>query len=68
MAFAAMHVFRAAQPALLYLSPSCCLSFIFNAMRRNELGYVWNWEDGADEKKEKEKAEKEKKDKEGKES
>ncbi|KAG8744458.1 hypothetical protein FRC10_010128 [Ceratobasidium sp. 414] len=68
MAFAAMHMFSAAQPALLYLSPSCCLAFIFNAVKRDELGYVWNWEDGADEKKEKEKADKEKKDKEGKES
>ncbi|KAG8719544.1 hypothetical protein FRC09_010982 [Ceratobasidium sp. 395] len=65
MAFAAMHVFRAAQPALLYLSPTCCLSFIFNAIQRDELGYVWSWEDGADEK---ERKEKEKKEKEGKES
>jgi minor histocompatibility antigen H13 len=87
MAFAAMHVFRAAQPALLYLrcvfwfiwlgwgtdwdacSPTCCLSFIFNAVQRNELGYVWGWEDGAEEEKEKEEREKkEKKEKEGKES
>ncbi|KAG8763679.1 hypothetical protein FRC12_008447, partial [Ceratobasidium sp. 428] len=65
MAFAAMHIFRAAQPALLYLSPTCCLSFIFNAIQREELGYVWSWEDGAEEK---ERKEKEKKEKEGKES
>ncbi|KAG8709980.1 hypothetical protein FRC09_000367 [Ceratobasidium sp. 395] len=65
MAFAAMHIFRAAQPALLYLSPTCCLSFIFNAIQRDELGYVWSWEDGAEEK---ERKEKEKKEKEGKES
>ncbi|KAG8758075.1 hypothetical protein FRC12_010099 [Ceratobasidium sp. 428] len=65
MAFAAMHIFRAAQPALLYLSPTCCLSFIFNAIRRDELAYVWGWEDGAEEK---ERKEKEKKEKEGKES
>ncbi|KAF8745890.1 Presenilin, signal peptide peptidase, family, partial [Rhizoctonia solani] len=52
MAFAAMHVFKAAQPALLYLSPTCCLSFIFTALKRNEWKYVWAWEDGAEEEKE----------------
>ncbi|KAI0254114.1 signal peptide peptidase-domain-containing protein [Lactifluus subvellereus] len=41
-----MHVFRAAQPALLYLSPACILSFVFTAWRRGELIEVWEWNDG----------------------
>ncbi|EKM80937.1 hypothetical protein AGABI1DRAFT_56125 [Agaricus bisporus var. burnettii JB137-S8] len=41
-----MHVFRAAQPALLYLSPACILSFVITATFRGELGEAWNWSDG----------------------
>ncbi|CAE6480245.1 unnamed protein product [Rhizoctonia solani] len=68
MAFAAMHVFRAAQPALLYLSPTCCLSFIFTALKRGEWSYVWNWEDGAEEEKERKEWEEKQKQKEDKSS
>ncbi|KAL5631959.1 hypothetical protein ACGC1H_000100 [Rhizoctonia solani] len=68
MAFAAMHVFRAAQPALLYLSPTCCLSFIFTALKRKEWAYVWNWEDGAEEEKERKEWEEKQKQKEDKSS
>ncbi|CAE6386659.1 unnamed protein product [Rhizoctonia solani] len=68
MAFAAMHVFRAAQPALLYLSPTCCLSFIFTALKRKEWSYVWNWEDGAEEEKERKEWEEKQKQKEDKSS
>ncbi|CAE6434466.1 unnamed protein product [Rhizoctonia solani] len=66
MAFAAMHVFKAAQPALLYLSPSCCLSFILTALKRNEWKYVWAWEDGAEEEKERKEWEEKQKQKEDK--
>lgn len=41
-----MHVFHAAQPALLYLSPACILSFILTAWRRGELSEAWQWTDG----------------------
>ncbi|KXN90625.1 Minor histocompatibility antigen H13 [Leucoagaricus sp. SymC.cos] len=44
-----MHVFHAAQPALLYLSPSCTLSFAVTASLRGELKEVWNWNDGPEE-------------------
>jgi minor histocompatibility antigen H13 len=40
-----MHVFRAAQPALLYLSPACILSFVITAATRGELGTAWAWSD-----------------------
>jgi len=43
-----MHVFHAAQPALLYLSPACILSFVITAWRRGELIEAWRWNDGAD--------------------
>jgi len=43
---AVMHVFHAAQPALLYLSPACILSFILTAWRRGELSEAWQWNDG----------------------
>jgi minor histocompatibility antigen H13 len=49
-----MHVFRAAQPALLYLSPACILSFLLTALARGELKAAWAWSD--DPEKEKEKA------------
>ncbi|KAH9978656.1 signal peptide peptidase-domain-containing protein [Lactifluus volemus] len=41
-----MHIFRAAQPALLYLSPACILSFVLTAWRRGELIESWKWNDG----------------------
>lgn len=56
-----------------HFSPTCCLSFIFTALRNGEFKSVWDWEDGEEveriekEKKEKEKKEKEEKEKEGKE-
>jgi len=43
---AIMHVFHSAQPALLYLSPACILSFVFTAWRRGELTEAWRWNDG----------------------
>ncbi|WFD38299.1 uncharacterized protein MJAP1_001250 [Malassezia japonica] len=42
---AVMHVFGAAQPALLYLSPACSLSVVFLAIARKELKEQWNWVD-----------------------
>ncbi|KAK4705425.1 minor histocompatibility antigen H13, partial [Phenoliferia sp. Uapishka_3] len=48
-----MHTFKAAQPALLYLSPACILSVIGCAYVRGELPLLWAYDDGAnDEKKE----------------
>ncbi|KAI0266755.1 signal peptide peptidase-domain-containing protein [Gloeopeniophorella convolvens] len=41
-----MHVFHAAQPALLYLSPACILSFVLTALVRGELADAWSWSDG----------------------
>jgi len=41
-----MHLFHAAQPALLYLSPACIISFVFTAWRRGELIEAWRWNDG----------------------
>jgi len=40
-----MHVFHAAQPALLYLSPACILSFVITAGLRGELREAWSWND-----------------------
>ncbi|KAJ3724448.1 peptidase A22B, signal peptide peptidase [Lentinula raphanica] len=40
-----MHIFQAAQPALLYLSPACILSFVTTALARNEFSEAWNWTD-----------------------
>ncbi|KAH9946985.1 signal peptide peptidase-domain-containing protein [Amylocystis lapponica] len=40
-----MHFFKAAQPALLYLSPACILSFILTALVRGEIKDAWNWSD-----------------------
>ncbi|KAF8234057.1 peptidase A22B, signal peptide peptidase [Tricholoma matsutake] len=44
-----MHIFGKAQPALLYLSPTCILSLFITAMVRGELGEVWNWSDKSEE-------------------
>jgi minor histocompatibility antigen H13 len=38
-----MHVFQAAQPALLYLSPACILAVLGTALRRGEVAQVWAW-------------------------
>jgi len=40
-----MHVFKAAQPALLYLSPACILSFVLTGLLRGELLDAWKWID-----------------------
>ncbi|KAF6761175.1 signal peptide peptidase-domain-containing protein [Ephemerocybe angulata] len=40
-----MHVFHAAQPALLYLSPACILSFAIMAVARGEFADAWAWND-----------------------
>ncbi|PPQ67307.1 hypothetical protein CVT25_005891 [Psilocybe cyanescens] len=42
---AVMHVFGKAQPALLYLSPACILSFVVTGLVRGELGTAWQWID-----------------------
>ncbi|KAI0355633.1 hypothetical protein OH77DRAFT_1402433 [Trametes cingulata] len=44
-----MHVFRKAQPALLYLSPACILSFVLTALARGEFAEAWAWTDEAGE-------------------
>ena len=55
-----MHVFNAAQPALLYLVPACCGSCFLMAASRGEVGLMLAFsEEGADE--EEEKKEKKKK-------
>lgn len=43
-----MHTFRAAQPALLYLSPACIGSVIACAVVRGEVKELWNFDDGSD--------------------
>ncbi|PWZ02269.1 hypothetical protein BCV70DRAFT_60560 [Testicularia cyperi] len=43
-----MHVFKAAQPALLYLSPACTGALFLTAWLRGELSQVWSWTDGED--------------------
>jgi len=40
-----MHTFKAAQPALLYLSPACILAFFITASVRGELKTALEWED-----------------------
>ncbi|TCD67443.1 hypothetical protein EIP91_012360 [Steccherinum ochraceum] len=40
-----MHVFKAGQPALLYLSPACIFSFLATAVVRGELKSAWEWSD-----------------------
>ncbi|KAJ1664162.1 hypothetical protein EV178_004374 [Coemansia sp. RSA 1646] len=46
-----MHVFKAAQPALLYLSPACILSVVSMALVRGELGIVFAYNEESDKKK-----------------
>ncbi|TFK74045.1 hypothetical protein BDN72DRAFT_813704 [Pluteus cervinus] len=40
-----LHVFKAAQPALLYLSPACIISLFLTAVVRGEFKDVWSWSD-----------------------
>lgn len=69
-----MHIFKHAQPALLYLSPACILSVLITALIRGELKKLFAYEDETEEEKkkreereQKEKEEKEKKEQEKKE-
>ncbi|KAJ2702426.1 hypothetical protein FB645_004287 [Coemansia sp. IMI 203386] len=43
-----MHVFKAAQPALLYLSPACILSVVITALTRGELSQVLGYSEESD--------------------
>ncbi|KAI9572203.1 signal peptide peptidase-domain-containing protein [Boletus coccyginus] len=40
-----VHMLGQAQPALLYLSPACILSFFVTAVVRGEVEDVWRWSD-----------------------
>ncbi|GAA5856980.1 hypothetical protein JCM9279_000521 [Rhodotorula babjevae] len=44
-----MHSFRAAQPALLYLSPACVVSVVLCALVRGESAKLWAYVDGEQE-------------------
>src|SRR5271155_176574 len=55
-----MHVYKKAQPALLYLSPSCAAAVLIAALVRRELPTLWGYKEISKE----ERLEKEKKDKE----
>lgn len=46
---AAMHFFRAAQPALLYLSPACILSVATVAYARGEWKELWRYSEDEEE-------------------
>ena len=60
-----MHVFKKAQPALLYLSPSCAAAALIAALVRRELPTLWGYKEiSKEERLEKEKEEKEKKERE----
>lgn len=48
---AIMHTFRAAQPALLYLSPACIGSVVLCALMRGELSELWAFDDASDDEK-----------------
>ncbi|KAJ1838465.1 hypothetical protein LPJ73_007070, partial [Coemansia sp. RSA 2703] len=48
---AVMHKFKAAQPALLYLSPACILSVVATGMARGELAQVFAYSEEVKEKK-----------------
>ncbi|EST05458.1 Peptidase A22B, signal peptide peptidase [Kalmanozyma brasiliensis GHG001] len=56
-----MHFFKAAQPALLYLSPACTGAVFLTAALRGEFKQVWNWTDGEEEDKDENKKEQAKK-------
>lgn len=42
----AAHAFSSAQPALLYLSPACILSFVMTAVTKGEFNRAWAYQDG----------------------
>ncbi|KAI0780207.1 signal peptide peptidase-domain-containing protein [Fomes fomentarius] len=48
-----MHFFRKAQPALLYLSPACIMSFFVVSFARGEFKEAWSWSDDVEEKSDK---------------
>lgn len=54
---AVMHRYRAAQPALLYLSPACIGSIVLCAIARGELTQLWSFDDSSDDEKSKDKKE-----------
>ena len=62
---AVMHFFKAAQPALLYLSPACTGAVFLTALVRGEFADVWSWtlesDEEEEENKDKEKTNKESK-------
>jgi minor histocompatibility antigen H13 len=61
LTMAVMHVFKAAQPALLYLSPSCAAAALITALVRGELPALWRYKEiSKEERIEMEKEEKEK--------
>lgn len=43
-----MHTFKAAQPALLYLSPLCSLSVTIVALVKGEFKEFWAFEEGSE--------------------
>lgn len=49
-----MHVFKAAQPALLYLSPACVSAVAIQASLLGEWKQVWAWKDAEEEEKDQE--------------
>lgn len=51
-----MHTFKAAQPALLYLSPACILSVLAVAAARGEVSQLWSYNDGDEEEEDKKKS------------
>ncbi|GAA6053012.1 hypothetical protein JCM3770_002382 [Rhodotorula araucariae] len=55
----AMHTFRAAQPALLYLSPACIASVALCAALRGESSLLWAYVDGGEDAGEREQEERE---------
>ncbi|KAF8658336.1 hypothetical protein AX16_002102 [Volvariella volvacea WC 439] len=44
-----MNIFQAAQPALLYLSPACILSFALTGLVHGDLTSAWAWSDDPEE-------------------
>jgi minor histocompatibility antigen H13 len=53
-----MHFTKAAQPALLYLSPACIAAVVLCAVKRGEVKEMWAWKDeGEPEEKDKSEAE-----------
>ncbi|KAH9911597.1 signal peptide peptidase-domain-containing protein [Fomitopsis serialis] len=43
-----MHFFGHAQPALLYLSPACMISFFVTAFAQGDFTHAWAWSDEAE--------------------